>query len=155
MKKWGTATWETMSFVSSTVLQVNSSKWDDVWACICWELSKTVGLTCRFGSEFVPVGSTYSQQPVAQVQVKPLLSSDATHHLGKEQWIVRIAAVLQAQISLALCKLYFNPCIILIVIPSQRISLVDSLHSTYNEKLMHYLQLMIIFIINWSVGYFN
>lgn len=41
-------------------------------------------LTCGLRSEFVPVGGTHSQQPVAQVQVKALLSGDATHHLEEE-----------------------------------------------------------------------
>lgn len=40
-----------------------------------------LGLTCRFGRELVPVGSTHCQQPVAQIQVKPLLSGYAAHHL--------------------------------------------------------------------------
>lgn len=56
--------------------------------CICWHLSKVVGLTCRLGSELVPVGGAHSQQPVAQVQVKPLLSSYATHHLEEERQIM-------------------------------------------------------------------
>lgn len=38
-------------------------------------------LTCGLGGELVPVGSAHGQQPVAQVQVEALLSSDATHHL--------------------------------------------------------------------------
>lgn len=40
-----------------------------------------LGLTCRLGRELVPVGSTHCQQPVAQIQVKPLLSGYAAHHL--------------------------------------------------------------------------
>lgn len=38
-------------------------------------------LTCGLGGELVPVGGAHGQQPVAQVQVEALLSSDATHHL--------------------------------------------------------------------------
>lgn len=61
----------------------------------CRYLSKVLGLTCRLGSELVPVGSTHCQQPIAQVQVKALLSSYATHHL-EEEWIMSTAAVAQA-----------------------------------------------------------
>lgn len=53
--------------------------------CFNWRLSKAASLTCRLGGKFVPVGSTHSQQPVAQVQVKALLSSNTTHHLGTKQ----------------------------------------------------------------------
>lgn len=41
-------------------------------------------LTCRLGSEFVPVGGAHGQQPVAQVQVEALLSSHTAHHLQEE-----------------------------------------------------------------------
>lgn len=72
---------------SSAVLQVNGSEWK--WRVSMHVLasffSTAAELTCRFGREFVPVGSAHSQQPVAQVQVKPLLSSDAAHHLGEEK----------------------------------------------------------------------
>lgn len=49
--------------------------------------AKPAGLTCGLGSEFVPVSGAHSQQPVAQVQVKPLLSSHSTHHLHKKHHV--------------------------------------------------------------------
>lgn len=88
----------TMSTVRSTGLSINSRKWDGVWPFMCRRPGKIESLTCRLGSELVPVGSAHGQQPVAQVQVKPLLSSDAAHHLEEERRIQSPAAARQTRI---------------------------------------------------------
>lgn len=84
----------TVSTVRSTGLSINSRKWGDVRPLACRRSSQMVSLTCRLGSELVPVGGAHGQQPVAQVQVKPLLSSDATHHLEEERrTLVRLCSL--------------------------------------------------------------